>query len=101
MQKGNPRPGEVICYAIAISTDEMFEDMIHGGMKMKELTEKTNIAGVYQDPRGFQAIMYRKPEERLEGYKVARKLFITAATMPQIAYVEEKNLKKTEEKKND
>lgn len=101
MQKGNPRPGEVICYAIAISTDEAYQDMMAGGLKMKELDEKTNVAGVYLDPRGFNAVMYRTPEERLEGYKVARRLFITAATMPQIAYVEEKYLKKTGEKKND
>ena len=93
MEQSRPKPGEVICYAVAISTDEVYSDGISGGLKMKELVEQTNIAGVYQDPRGFEAVMYRTPEERLKGYEVARRLFITAAAMPQVAYVEEKYLK--------
>lgn len=93
--KDGHKPGEVPCYGITIGTDEAFMDITHGGgLKMKELNEQTNIAGVYQDPDGrFQAVMYRTPEERAKGYEVARRLFVTAATMVQVAYVDEKYLK--------
>ena len=82
---------EVRMYAITISTEECYLDLLTGGKKLEVLVK--DAEGVYQEP-AYQMLLYLTPEDRLKAHEKIKEMgFKTAAIVAQKVYVNAKYLR--------
>jgi len=85
---------EVRMYAITISSEECYLDLLTGGKRLERLEVVVREAeGVYQEP-AYQMLLYLTPEDRLKAYEKIKEMgFKTAAIVAQKVYVNAKYLR--------
>lgn len=87
---------EIKMYAVAVNTDEMYEDIgRHGGTKSKEMMKRVNPPAVYPGD-DFTAFLFATLAERNKAYDALKHIYETAAIMPQPALVDERYLKQVD-----
>ena len=91
---------QIICYAVSVSTDEMFNVCIlrqkFAPYEFHDITggKKNGFIGVYQDEENAaQVFLYDTPKNRNDAFKRFNEHFRTAAVVLNPAYVDEKYIK--------